>query len=50
MISFETYKSECPFVQYENDELLCTARERLDLCTEQFCPMMKEGLSNEEPM
>lgn len=50
MISFETYQLECPYVLQEVDEILCAARERIDLCTEQFCPMMKERERDEEPV
>ena len=52
MINFETFQDQCSYTEYdfENEELLCTARQRLDLCTERFCPVMKERLDDEEPV
>jgi len=50
MNSFETYQQECPCVQYKDDEILCAARGYIDLCTERFCPVMKERLDDEEPV
>ena len=57
MTRFEKFQQECPCKKHEHfdipfsEEVLCTARNYIDLCAEHLCPAMKEmGDGNEEPV